>query len=185
MNINQAALMSRSRKLCHGMTLPEVMVALGIGSIILTVVATLSLYSSRTFVAMGNYVDLDKSSRNALDLMIREIRQTTVLSDYKPNSLTFVDSDGLLLQYEYDSTARTLSRRKPGEKTIVLLTECDYLNFYIFQRSPLPGAKFVSTTSPASCKLVDMTWKCSRTILGKKLNTESVQTAKIVIRNKR
>ena len=29
-----------------------------------------------------------------------------------------------------------------------------------------------------------MTWKCSRTILGQKANTESVQTAQVVLRNK-
>jgi len=28
-----------------------------------------------------------------------------------------------------------------------------------------------------------VSWKCSRTILGAKINTESVQTAKIVLRN--
>jgi hypothetical protein len=30
--------------------------------------------------------------------------------------------------------------------------------------------------------VVDVTWKCSRTILGVQANTEAVQTAKIVIR---
>jgi hypothetical protein len=30
---------------------------------------------------------------------------------------------------------------------------------------------------------VDVSWKCSRQILGEKVNTESVQTAKIVMRN--
>jgi hypothetical protein len=34
------------------------------------------------------------------------------------------------------------------------------------------------------CKLINMTWKCSRTVLGSKLNTESVQTAQVVLRNK-
>jgi hypothetical protein len=32
-------------------------------------------------------------------------------------------------------------------------------------------------------KLVDVSWLCSRKILGRKVNTESVQTAKIVMRN--
>jgi hypothetical protein len=31
--------------------------------------------------------------------------------------------------------------------------------------------------------MIDVSWKCSREILGAKINTESVQTAKIVIRN--
>jgi len=35
-----------------------------------------------------------------------------------------------------------------------------------------------------ACKLINMTWKCSRTIFGSKRNTESIQTAQIVLRNK-
>jgi hypothetical protein len=33
-----------------------------------------------------------------------------------------------------------------------------------------------------AAKLVQVTWVCSRSILGKKVNTESVQSAKVVIR---
>ena len=185
MNFPQANFDPLARRSRSGMTLVEVMVALAISALVLTVIGMLSLFSSRTFAAMGNYVNLDTASRNALDRMTREIRQTTLLTGYQTNALTFTDYDGLQLQYKYDPVAGTLSRSKPGEDPIVLLTECDYLIFNIFQRSPRPGAQFVSTISPANCKLVDMTWKCSRTILGNKLNTESVQTAKIVIRTKR
>ena len=35
----------------------------------------------------------------------------------------------------------------------------------------------------ANAKLVQVTWNCSRQILGNKANTESVQSAKIAIRN--
>jgi hypothetical protein len=34
------------------------------------------------------------------------------------------------------------------------------------------------------CKVINMNWKCSRAILQQKINTESVQTAQIVLRNK-
>lgn len=34
------------------------------------------------------------------------------------------------------------------------------------------------------CKLIKVYWKCSRNILGQKVNTESVQAAQIVLRNK-
>ena len=42
---------------------------------------------------------------------------------------------------------------------------------------------YSASNNPAICKLVSVSWRCSRTILGQKVNTESVQTAKIVIRN--
>ena len=38
------------------------------------------------------------------------------------------------------------------------------------------------TTNVGGAKMVQFTWTCSRTIIGARLNTESVQSAKIVIR---
>ncbi|MEJ2010407.1 MAG: hypothetical protein P8Z30_20015, partial [Acidobacteriota bacterium] len=72
----------------------------------------------------------------------------------------------------------------------VLLTNCEYLAFGISQRNPSNEFCFYPATNtttskldPSLCKLVDVSWKCSREIFGKKVNTESVQTAKIVMRN--
>jgi hypothetical protein len=65
----------------------------------------------------------------------------------------------------------------------MLLTNVDFLSFQIFQRNPVAGTYDTYPTSSATnCKLVSVSWICSRSILGSKLNTESVQTAKIVIR---
>jgi len=36
--------------------------------------------------------------------------------------------------------------------------------------------------TPATAKVVDVTWVCSRTVLGRRQNTENVQSARIVIR---
>ena len=37
-------------------------------------------------------------------------------------------------------------------------------------------------TTATGAKLIKLNWTCSRTILGQAVNTESVQTAKIVMR---
>jgi hypothetical protein len=42
--------------------------------------------------------------------------------------------------------------------------------------------QFPTSAAAGNCKLVSVSWICSRSILGSRLNTESVQTAKIVIR---
>jgi type II secretory pathway pseudopilin PulG len=170
-----------SRKV-SGMTLPEMMVAVLCASIIFGAVATLSVYGARSFVAMGNYSDLDQTSRNALDIMSRDIRQTKALNSFNATKLVFLDSDTNTLTYVYDASARTLTRLKGGNRKI-LLKECDYLNFDISQRNPSNQFSFYPATDAATAKLIDVSWKCSRTILGAKINTESVQTAKIVIRN--
>ena len=53
------------------------MVALALSSMLLARAGSLWLFGSRSFAAMGNYADLDARSRNALDLMSRDIRQAT------------------------------------------------------------------------------------------------------------
>jgi hypothetical protein len=59
----------------------------------------------------------------------------------------------------------------------------DYLTFQIYQRNTVANTyDQFPTGSVGLCKLISVSWICSRTILGSKMNTESVQTAKIVIR---
>ena len=57
--------LSRASRFSRAMTLVEIMVAVAIGSLVLAVVGTLSMYSGRNFASMGNYVDLDIASRKA------------------------------------------------------------------------------------------------------------------------
>jgi len=146
------------------------------------VIGAMSYHSGRSFVAMVNYADLETRSRNALDTMTRDIRQVTRLTSYTANDLTFQDFDGQPLSYTYNPGNRVLSRTKNGIAT-PLLTECDTLSFSTFQRNPTNDFNVVSTTNTTQVKLIQLNWKCSRTIFKSKVNTESVQSAKIVIRN--
>jgi hypothetical protein len=165
------------------MTLVEVLIALAIGSILLIAVLSLGFFSARSFAALTNYVDLDNHSRNALDQITREIRQADRLVRSSEHELEFQHGPGFI-RYTYDPEARTLTRDANGRSTI-LLRECDFLRFSIFQRNPIPTTweQFdLPTESPTLCKLVQLSWVCSRTIMGARVNTESVQSAKVVIR---
>ena len=165
-----------------GFTLVEFLVTLAVSSLLFLAVAVLGLYSGRSFVGLINYTELDSSSRNALDRMTRDVRQVNQLTASTTNSLTFEDWDGAQLRYVYSPSARTLSRIK-GATTDVLLTECNSVTFSIFQRNPIGGTyNQFPTGTPATTKLINVTWRCSRKILGTTMNTENVQTAKIVIR---
>ena len=157
------------------------MLGSALGTLVFAVIGSLSFFSSRSYVALVNYVDLENYSRTALDTMSAEIRQANNLASYNATNLTFTDFDGVLLQYDYNASAGTLSRIKSGQ-TKVLLTGCDTLTFGVFQRNPTNNYNVVTTTNAALCKLVQLNWKCSRTIFAARVNTESVQSAKIVIR---
>src|SRR6476620_8619975 len=97
-----------------GVGVMEMVIALGIGSVALLVMAALSNFTARSFAGMANYSDLDRMSRNALDTMSQQIRQTRRLTDGTTNRLVFEDSDGGTLQYIYNSDAKTLRRIKTG-----------------------------------------------------------------------
>ena len=133
---------------------------------------------------MGNYADLDRYSRNALDVLSREIRQAKSVGSWSTSRLVLTNMDNTVFSYTYDQSAGTLTRQWGSDRN-VLLTGCDYFYFHIWQRNPTNGFWFPysSTNQPYITKLVDVSWKCSRKILDQKVNTESVQTAKICIRN--
>jgi hypothetical protein len=173
----------KAKKWRRALTLVETLVAVGISSIAFAALAAFAFYSGRSFAAIGNYVDLDNTSRKAVDLMTKEIRQAKSLTGYQTNALTFTDYDDKQLQYIYDPAGQTLTRVKDTIPT-VLLTGCDSLEFHIYDGAPNPGTNnFNLTTDAARCKLIDMKWRCSRLLLGQKANTETVQTAQVVIRN--
>lgn len=170
---------------CAALSLLETMVVMGIVSLMLTAVASFIVYTARSFVAVGNYADLDQASRYTLDVMTRDIRESRALTAFTTNTLTLTAEDNETLVYHFSPSASTLTRRKGTEAPTVMLEQCDYLRFSIYQRSPSNNFSFYPVTDNRwdLAKLVDVSWKCSRQILGEKVNTESVQTAKIVMRN--
>jgi Tfp pilus assembly protein PilW len=175
------------------MTLVELQVASAVAVILFAAVMALAFYTARSFAAFTNYIDLDANSRNALDLMSTEIRQADLLTAATSTSLAFQTTDPATgathsLKYAYDPGRKVVTRTYDGGTPEVLLTECTYLQFGTFQRNATPTLETafepVATSQPNLCKVVQLTWVCSRKILGKTANTESVQSAKVVIRKK-
>jgi hypothetical protein len=158
----------------------------------------MTLYGSRTSVAVANYTDLETKSRYALDLMSREIRQCQALVSYQTNMpvryLTLTNADqAASITLTYDSDARTVTLQKTGQSDTTILKECDRWDFSLYQRTPLFTSTnvlfYMATNSagvinPKLCKLISISWKCSRLLAGQKLTTESVQAAQVVLRNK-
>jgi prepilin-type N-terminal cleavage/methylation domain-containing protein len=180
-----------------GFTLMEMMVALMAGLMILGSVVYTSISLSHSMVAISNYYQLDTSSRNTLDVMSRDIRNAGALISYATNSLsmsgTNVSGQRFLFTYRWDGSnmwrSYSLGTFNGGSitystTTSLMLSNCAYLAFSNYTRVPQAGFTFNAVNGTTNrTKLISVSWKCSRSILGAKLNTESVQTAKIVIRN--
>src|SRR5947207_11897445 len=99
----------------RGIALVEMLMSLGVGGLVLSAVASQLFYSGRSFAALANYVDLDNSSRSALDKMCSEIRQANRLTSYSSTNLAFETVDPrsgatTTLTYNYNSAAGTLNR---------------------------------------------------------------------------
>lgn len=178
-----------------GFTLVEVLIAAGLSSLVLAAVVSMSVYATRSSLAIVNYTDLDSKSRYALDIISREIRQAETLTSFQNNSyLAFTNPEtatGVTLTY--NPTNRTVVMAKTGQAPLTVLTECDQWTFSLFQRTSvisstnfafIPSTNTYGVLDPSLCKLVSIAWKCSRTIMAQKVNTESVQAAQIVLRNK-
>jgi hypothetical protein len=166
----------------------------------MTAIAGFSLYSLRSFVALSNYADLDEKSRRTVDEMTRQIRQATAVFDIKTTGndrwITLTNSTpgatNKFVKYTWSTQDKVLYYQSSTQGLRTNLTECDNWEFSLYQRTPIPGAtnSFYPATNSSGkidftvAKLVDMKWHCTREILGKTLQTESIQTTKIVLRNR-
>ena len=174
-----------SNRRSQGMTVAELLIAIGIGSLVLLGLMSFSAFSGRSFAALANYSELDAKSRKALDLLSRDLRRAATLTSFTSSRIAMVDGSGVSVVYEFNSTAKSLQRTTGGQ-TEDLLTGVDWSRFSIFQRTPVGGSyeQFGSSAGVLTAKVVQIDWICSRSILGARQNTESVQSAKIVLRQK-
>ena len=87
-----------------------------------------------------------------------------------------------------DSGNRELTRSLPNDFPEKILTGCDYVRFDLFQKNPTtvaydPNFNYLPA-QPTDCKVVQLNWVCSRSLLGFKANTTVMQSGKIMIRKK-
>jgi hypothetical protein len=167
-----------------GFTVLELLIGVTITSLVLVAMGMTAMFTARSFVATGNYADLDRASRNALDTITRDIREARSVTNFSNAKVTLINFSNQPIVLEWKASTGQLTRTLNGSTT-VLLKECDYLSFSNYTRVPTNKWNWYSVKSNvlSETKLIDVSWRCSRKILGQKINTESVQTAKIVIRN--
>lgn len=190
MNTDHAIGRRSSRRALAAWTLIEMMIAIGISTFVLAALGSTYLFIGRTMDATANYEELDRQSRNAIDMITADIRQCGHLTTFSTNSLSFTNLDGSSLQFSWDGsdllTYTNASTNLAGcPRGGTLLKGCTYLNFSIFQRNPVSGTTmtFTAATNAALAKVVVMDWTCRRTNYLTLKDTESVQTAKVVMRN--
>lgn len=179
-----------SPKTLRGFTLVEMMVAVGIFSIVGMAFMGTYMFSIKSMAAMYNYALLDAQNRQAMDQLTREIRQSKQVRAYTTNSITILTanddgSTGPEVTYSFSPSTQKLLRQSPAG-TKALLDNCNLLSFQLFTRCPsnaVFGSFPVAVNNwQQTVKVLQLTWRTSMTLPSGIINSENIQTARIVIR---
>lgn len=161
--------------------LAELLVAIAIALLITSAVLVLFSSSNKEMVRMLHYSDLHGASQTAIDTLTRDIRDANRVTAYTTNSLQLEDAGGLSILYTFNASQGTLRRAHNGQSK-TLLRGCDALTFTLGKRNPSGGFAVYPASSVAECKVVNVSWRCSRTLFGRKHATDNITTANIIIR---
>ncbi|HWX21351.1 MAG TPA: prepilin-type N-terminal cleavage/methylation domain-containing protein [Candidatus Binatia bacterium] len=181
----------------RGYTLVEMMVAVGVFSISGMALASIFIFTTRSFAALSNYAMLDQANRQTMDQVTREIRQAAVFQNYTSNAtsrtLTILTGDSNTVSYTFDSNRQWLLRNCSDGTSKIMITNCNLLNFTLGMRPPPPPTNTTfdlyyppDMTQPGwqqTVKVIRLTWKTAIALSPTaNVNSEDVQTAYIVIR---
>jgi type II secretory pathway component PulJ len=170
-------------------TLMEMLLGVAIFAVSGMALSSIYIFSLRSFAALTNYSSLDRENRYAMDLLTREIRQAKQVTSYGTNgtsTLTIINGDTQTVTYSFSPTTKQMLRQVHGGETQVLLTNCDLLNFSLYQRNPSNGNYGIFPTATnnwqQTVKVIQFTWKTASSLPNAEVNSENVQTARVVIR---
>jgi len=180
----------------RGLTLVEMLIATGIGAIMVGIILALVSYAERSFAVTSSHVELESKGRHALDKLALELRQATAVISCDTNLpfkwLTVTNAvEGFALTLSWDAETKSLALERVGptpddNRREKLLGNCERWDFTFCQRAPSVGPSEVSfspASSLADCKLIMMSWTCRQELIGK-LETENVQEMQVALRNK-
>jgi type II secretory pathway pseudopilin PulG len=175
-------------KSCRAYTLVEVVVAVAVFMVSAVALASIFLFSVKSFAAIANYTTLDQDNRSAMDHLTTEIRQARAVVDVSTNSITVLNSDGVSITYFFNPQNKQFIRNASDGSRKVLLENCNLLTFRLFQRNPIGGSYDIYPAATnnwqATVKVIQLSWKTSRSLIHGAVNSENIQTARVVIRKK-
>ncbi len=176
----------------QGWTLMEVMIAVGIFTLVGMALMGTYIFSVKSMASLAAYSVLDAQNRQAMDQLTCEIRQSKQVVAYTTNTITLLTANydgsiGPTIRYIFNPTTKKMIRRNLSEGSDkVLLDNCSLLQFSLYTRCP--SNQNFGVFPPAfnnwsnTVKVLQLTWKTSITQPSGIINSENIQTARIVIR---
>lgn len=182
----------------NGFTLPEVLISMSIGCVLIALVLSLSVIQGRLCLSLGDFELANRQSRIAMKQFESDIRQArTILptenkqSGFDPmiiklETIIGFDAEGdpikEIVTYSYNTTKKSLERQyanRPKKTLIENLSACQFTYFGI-NDTPLPSG-VNATPAPTELRKVVLSGTVTKT-RGAKENRDHLITASVVLR---
>jgi len=170
-------------------TLAEMAIAVGAATILLAITMSLYIFGMRSFSSIGSYTIMDTNSRMAMDLMLKELRQSSIVVGFQNSgSIRWLkvaytnESPVVTNTFVWDSTTNAFTWAKTGQTTRTLLSGCTNWSFGCYNRGPDTNGNFTIATVTNRTKLLNMSWACVKTNVFR-VSSESMVTAEVILRN--
>jgi type IV pilus assembly protein PilW len=130
------------RKSCHGFTLVEMMVSMGIGMVVMAAVATTFRSQTRVYNAQEQINEMEQNARGALDVIGRELK----MAGYRPSgmALTGVTYSASQLQIQADVNGDGLLTPVASEPNEILIYVLDNTNKQITRKDGTNSAQVLA-----------------------------------------
>lgn len=136
-------------------TLFEMLIAIGIGSAIFSVIALLLLQFSRGATSLFGYATISAKDRVSIELIARDFRNADAMGNLSATNVSLL-LNTQLVNLSYDAAGGRLWRIAAGTNQL-LLPNCRNLNFQFLTRSTSGSFENFPANS-TNCKIVEMTW---------------------------
>ena len=136
----------------RGFTLAELLIVIAILGLMLAGLLTVQMQGQTSYLIGAHRVEVQQNTRVALDLIIRELRSAqSVTAIPSASSITFVDENGVTVQY---ALSGTMINRTTGGVTTPLIGGAQA--FILTYFSAFDGITNTGTTTatPASVRLI-------------------------------
>jgi prepilin-type N-terminal cleavage/methylation domain-containing protein len=146
----------------RGLSLVEVMIATTLLGILMTAVMSSFIFLLRGQQSLSNYATMNSQSRTLLELLSRDAKSATTVTNFTTTSLTLTvpqDTSGATtdVTYEYDAAARSFTRQIGGSTT-TLARDVDSFTFRYY------NSNNAATTSLAELKQVQLSLRIVRAV---------------------
>jgi len=171
----------------RGFTLVEVMIAAGLSAFILAAVLSSFLFMGRSGANLGNYSDMERQARTALETFAEEVRQASSIS-YISNTSVVITVNSTAIGYGYDSSTGTFWRKTATtSRALITGVVAGTFSFKAFNvaGSELPLSSSAELTAAGSdTKQLQISMEASRTSQTVATATNLVLSARFILRNK-